>query len=665
LNTDWRSEIIRNFIPELSRLTIVADPDGLLQEEVLAQKIREKGFDLLQFDDPIAFRYEYESRYRSQWDNGVPTELVVALRLQSSDINTLPYDIIKAGRVLSFSLSMLFPNLSPAVVEAIDKSDLDPLFKAQELYRPDRMGDRNTKDFVLRHVYEIPPETIKSAGALMRLLIQQHYRHRIVPEIIDSHLVQMLKHTGLFEEWPLEAIVRDRQQFFLFLQERWPVYLSHITSAETCADASATYSLELFGPRLIPFNEVWELVDNLFAEGILFPVKFPHVLTAVDKRIEIGILHDKQADAEDRFKKLADIIEREIPEDSAKYTDWQQTALRWGELLNLWFSGLHLNTGLIPAFQHLQRVVDTNFVKWLELRYAGLHNQPAVNPVMVHHVPRNLNRIREDNPEQKIALIVVDGLAVHQWLSIRQVISDQSPDLTFREDAIFAWLPTTTAVSRQAIFSGKPPVYFPNSIHDTSKESGLWTQFWAGHGLSGNNVAYLKGLGEQADIEKVEELICSQQIRVVGLVVDKVDRIMHGMEMGSLGMQNQIALWAQTGYLADLIDRCLSRGFTVVVTSDHGNVEAKGIGRISEGAIADLRGERVRIYPDESLRATVRSKCPTAIEGATVGLPSGYFPLYACGRSAFILNGAITVCHGGPSIEEVMVPFVRVERKKR
>ena len=663
--SDWRSEILKDFIPELSKLTIVADPDGLLQEEILAQKIRGRGFDLLPFDDPIAFRYEYEARYRAQWDMGVSTELIVVLRLQSSDITTLPYDILKAGRVLSFSLSKLFPNLSPAVVGALDKSDLDPLFKAQELYRPDRMGDRNSKDFVLRHVYEIPPETIKSADALLRLLIQQHYRHRLLPEIIASHLVQMLKQTALFEDWPLDGIVRDRQQFFLFLQERWPIYLSHISSDETCADFGATYTLEILGPRLIPFNEAWELVDNLFAEGMLLPIRFPHVMNSADKRVEIGIFHDKKADAEDRFKKLADIIECEIPGDNAKYSDWQQTAMRWGELLNLWFNGIHLNTEIIPAFSHLQHLLDVTFEKWLESRYAGLHNQPAVNPVMVHHVPQNLNRLREENPEQKIALIVVDGLAIHQWLAIRQVISDQRPDFTFREDAIFAWLPTTTAVSRQAIFSGKPPVYFPNSIYDTSKEAGLWSQFWCSHGLSNNNVAYMKGLGEPADIEKIEDLISIQQIRIVGLVVDKVDRIMHGMEMGTHGMQNQIDLWAKSGFLADLIDRCMNRGYLVVITSDHGNIEAKGIGKLSEGAVADLRGERVRIYSSKSLRASMLSKYPAAVEGSTVGLPSGYFPIYACERSAFIQNGATTVCHGGPSIEEVMVPFVRVERRSR
>jgi hypothetical protein len=663
--SDWRSEILKEFIPEISRLTIVADPDGLLLEEVLVLRIREKGFDLLQFEDPVAFRYEYETRYRSLWDKGLPSELVVALRLRSSHINALPFDILKAGRILTFSLSTLFPKLSPTVIEVLDKSDLDSLFKAQELYRPDDMGDRSTKDFILRHVFGISPETIKTDGDLLRLLIQHHYRHRTLPEVITAHLVQMLSHTGLFSDWPLEVIIRDRQQFFLFLQERWPLYLSHLVSAETCSDSGLAYSLELVGPRLIPFNEVWELIDNLFAEGMLLPVRFPHAMVSADKRVEIGILHDKKADAEDRFNKLADIIERELPEENAKYSDWQQTALRWGELLNLWFSGIYLSEEAKPVFQRLQSVIDINFAKWLALRYAGLHNQPAVNPVMVHHVPRYLNRIREENPEQKIALIVVDGIAVHQWLAIRQTITEQRPDLTFREDAIFAWLPTTTAVSRQAIFSGKPPVYFPNSIYDTSKEAGLWTQFWGNHGLSGSNVAYLKGLGELADIEKVDELINSHQVRIVGLVVDKVDRIMHGMEMGSLGMQNQIGLWAQSGFLTDLIDCCMSRGYAVVVTSDHGNVEAKGIGKLSEGAIADHRGERVRVYADESLRASMLSKYPAAVEGATTGLPSGYFPLYACGRSAFIQSGAITVCHGGPSIEEVMVPFVRVERKRR
>ena len=67
---NWRDTILKNFKPKISRLTLVADPDGLLTEEGMLSAIRDRGFDLIPFDDPIAFRFAYESQYRSQWDQG-------------------------------------------------------------------------------------------------------------------------------------------------------------------------------------------------------------------------------------------------------------------------------------------------------------------------------------------------------------------------------------------------------------------------------------------------------------------------------------------------------------------------------------------------------------------------------------------------------------------
>jgi hypothetical protein len=51
----WRDQILREFPPEIARLTLVADPDGLLIEESLVTGLRERGFDLITFDDPMAF----------------------------------------------------------------------------------------------------------------------------------------------------------------------------------------------------------------------------------------------------------------------------------------------------------------------------------------------------------------------------------------------------------------------------------------------------------------------------------------------------------------------------------------------------------------------------------------------------------------------------------
>ena len=30
--------------------------------------LRHRGFDLIEFSDPVEFRYAYESQYRSKWD---------------------------------------------------------------------------------------------------------------------------------------------------------------------------------------------------------------------------------------------------------------------------------------------------------------------------------------------------------------------------------------------------------------------------------------------------------------------------------------------------------------------------------------------------------------------------------------------------------------------
>ena len=68
--SSWRDQILKEFTPKVARLTLVADPDGLLLEEGILEGIRERGFELIPVEDHIAFRYAYESRFRSCWDRG-------------------------------------------------------------------------------------------------------------------------------------------------------------------------------------------------------------------------------------------------------------------------------------------------------------------------------------------------------------------------------------------------------------------------------------------------------------------------------------------------------------------------------------------------------------------------------------------------------------------
>jgi hypothetical protein len=281
---------------------------------------------------------------------------------------------------------------------------------------------------------------------------------------------------------------------------------------------------------------------------------------------------------------------------------------------------------------------------------------------MVHHLPRFMARQLESSQENKVAVVVVDGMALDQWVVLRNVLQQQS-SLRFREDAMFAWSPTLTSVSRQALFAGRPPVYFSESINTTDDERALWNQFWADQGFSQRQVIYVKSLRDEANLTEVEEFLSLPQVRVAGLVVDKVDRIMHGMELGKEGMHGQVRLWAMKGFMVKLLGLLHNSGFEVYITADHGNVHATGIGRPDEGSLAEYRGERVRIFNDEGLRERVKTKFPGSIGWPPAALPDNYLPLLAPRRSAFITVGESRVVHGSISLEELIVPLIYVSRE--
>ncbi len=196
----------------------------------------------------------------------------------------------------------------------------------------------------------------------------------------------------------------------------------------------------------------------------------------------------------------------------------------------------------------------------------------------------------------------------------------------------------------------------------SAEKTILRRQFWADQGFAPNEVVYVKGLGD-GNLDAVSESICQPRVKIAGLVVDKVDKIMHGMELGTAGMHNQVAQWARQPYFSALLDLLLDSGFRVYLTADHGNIEALGCGRPTEGAVADLRGERVRVYPDAVLRGKVSERFPNALEWAPIGLPHDYLVLLAPARQAFIQENCRSVCHGGISIEELIVPLVQIERR--
>jgi len=667
--SSWRDRILKEFTPKVAWLTLVADPDGLILEEGILEGIRNRGFELIPLEDHIAFRYAFELKLRTCRDRGEPADLIIVLPSQASGHNQLPYDLLQAGRRLSFNLGDIFPNLSYPIVTALDRGNLDALYEAQEKFIPGQLGDNATREFILRHVFEVAPEQVKQPLDLLRVLLRRHYRVQRIPADLDDWFIQLLRQSTVFNDWPLERIVSDREAFFAFLQERWPSFLDREAAKFTLnvrEEVRTADTLSIAGPLELPFDhyELRGYINNLFVEGFLHSVPHEQANTLAETWIRIGL---STAPTDDRFRrltKLIDSLEKSIPSEDAKHTDWFHFARGWAEAILLANNqtGDILDSATGERIKALQAQMDISFTAWLLKRYAGLVNLPPLPPVMLHHLPRFLARQLREGHQAKVALIVVDGLALDQWLVVRKALSSRQPSLIFREQTVFAWIPSLTSISRQTAFAGKAPFFFPSSIQSTDKEHILWSQFWADHGLTPSEIAYIKGLGD-GGLEIVSEALAQPKAKVIGLVVDKVDKIMHGMEMGTAGMHNQVGQWAKQPYLNTLLNLLLDQGFHIYLTSDHGNVEATGCGRPAEGAVADLRGERVRIYPDAALRHKVKEDFPAALEWDSTGLPDKFFPLLAPPRQAFIHEKRNTVSHGGVSVEEVIVPFIQIERE--
>ena len=665
--SNWRSRVLGEFIPGAARTTLVSDPDGLLRDEGMLVQIRERGFEIIPFEDPVTFRYAYESGVRARRDRGERVDLAVVLASSHADFDSLPCDLLESGRRLSFSVGDLFPNLSRSVVATLEPRDLDGLYDAQQRRRTDVRGDNATAEFVLRQVFGIVPELIVEPSDLLTVLLRRHYAARQVPPLLDEHFIAQIRRSDDFSEWPLDLIVPDRDAFLEFLQERWPVFLDRSAQSELAVSEDARhYALRYPGPAHLPFDhdDVRAYVDSLFLERQLRAVPHRRAASLSETWVAVGLRTNEATDELHRMKRLIETADATVPQHDDRHEEWFRFAAIWAELGAL---ALALDSEVADGdrlkIETLRARVDIAFSEWIERCYPGLVNLPPVPPVMLHHIPRFIARGVHDSPKGKVALLVVDGLSLDQWVVVRQELTRQRPEYRFHEGAVFAWLPTLTSVSRQATFAGRPPLYFPESIHSTDREPALWQRFWADEGLVPSQVRYARSLGSEIR-DDVVELIADPAVRVAGLVVDTVDKIMHGMALGAAGMHNLVRLWAGKPQLATLLDLLLENGFLVYLTSDHGNIEATGCGRPSEGAVADLRGERVRVYGDASLRRGVSDMFPEATDWPPVGLPEGYLPLLAPDRLAFVREGQRIVGHGGACIEELIVPLVRIERQE-
>ena len=670
--SQWHQRILGSFTADLSRLWVACDPDGVLLDEKLLSELRARGFEVMGYDDPFGFRAEYEERYRAAWDaNEQPPSPALIVHLRHDNANDLPWDIVHNARpAVRLNLAELFPKLAYSAVRQVEPEQLEILFDAHQTELQSARGETESKDFILEHVYQLTPRSIRAPVDFWREVLRLQFGGRALPEPFAEHVAAILHGRGLLVGHSVAEWLSSRSALMRVVQDAWYLYLEKLKleGRRMSEPDPPPFGVSEIGTAIeIPFDhtDVRAIVDSMFLDGSLHPLAVSDVPTAMPGWIKAGIVEDVWSQFA-LVEKGIEALATAVPDTDAPHKLWGDFARRYGEMLSRVHDLPGKNAGerivaIRERIKAIQGLTDERLQAWIAAgHYADLILQPAIKgPVMVHHVPRFL-RQRRSAGEAKVALLVFDGLAFDQWVRIREhLIANQQP-LAFDESTAFAWLPTVTSVSRQALFSGLRPREFDDSIDHTNKEESLWKAFWQNEGgIASSEVMYQRALHQVEQLDTLEADIASRKPKVLGLVIDEVDERLH-KERSKEDVALWIGRWLGSGFVERLFAFLLSEGFSIYVTADHGNVDAVGVGRPNQGVIAETRGERVRVYRSDPLRAESAMAYPGTVALDIAGLPANFKPLFAGGRTAFVPNGDQVVVHGGVSVEELVVPFVRV-----
>jgi len=517
-------------------------------------------------------------------------------------LNTLPFDLWAQAHRVELALGCFFPNLSLPVVRQLSSAQRARLFAAKA--PADRLGREGTARFLLHQVFGGDLASLGEPTAFLEWLWHVHSELGPLPEAVRSVLLAELSRSPAYADWPLAEMLMDEAAFRAQLARVWP-YTRGPNGAE---------------------HGVGEALGHLARE-----TRFSQ---------HLGALYDMLAEAN-------------------TWSAWSGVAWRWAEALALTLDDAELAAGQAGELATIRDLLDERWLGWLQANYAPLAGVALPDPHHLYHVLTWLASLRHG---RRLALVVLDGLALSDWLVLREAWLARHPDWRLSERLAMAQLPTVTSVSRQALVSGRPPRAFAHSIASSAAEAQGWRAFWAGEGLPPEAIAY-EHLALGRDVEG--ELALSHHTVALCLVDDSIDALCHAATLGAAGARDGLHRWVEerSSTLEAVLANLLKAGYVVCLASDHGHVEAFGVGRPADGILAETRGQRARLYGDLRQAQSIAARnADTVVWPSDNILPDGVHAVLHTRRGAFAPAGERLVSHGGATIEEVCVPIVLLER---
>lgn len=663
----WQQAILKHFKPKKEPMLLVVDPDNLLRDDALLADIQNSNYDLLELADEVTFRNTFERTYRSRWDNGEARHLVVVVHT-TNEVRHIPYDLRQKSKYIELTVADLFTHLNAIIVRQLDNAYYSELYPAHQqlVVKNEKIwGPRQTIEFILRVVFDLEPTASGNPARWVEFLIDKHYSARELPYALEEYLAQNLLpsviHFGLRPEF-----LTDAAAFYNWLGQQWAAYVAGLTGGY-----AASAALDFADNRLRP------LLGYLFTEGLVARAPAPSLLPAGYDWLAVGlttagdgsITGVKELGAQTlfnlraRLSRFQSLDQANRPKPTTDVRDWLNLAAEWAELV------YQANSLPQVAYQQLQpdlaaarQTIDLHFWEFIQDRYGAVsYYQDNKGPISLMAVNGWLNQ--KVDPKTRLALLCFDGLALDQWFLLRDFLRGALPGLAFLENRTYALTPTLTPVSRQALFAGRPPTVFAETIATTTKDAERWQAYWVNHNNPERRVAHVTVKVNGQGLDTLQAIVEGKNQRL-GVLVNLFDDVMHSVadmpaEADKRVYYDTLRSHLDNGRLADLFKTLLAHNYRLFVTADHGNIAGVGTGLKPPKALIESYARRVAIFDSETLAAEY-AQSHDLRRFPLKTLPPTFHPVYLPGNHLFDTAGATKISHGGLSLEELVVPFVEV-----
>jgi CheY-like chemotaxis protein len=350
----------------------------------------------------------------------------------------------------------------------------------------------------------------------------------------------------------------------------------------------------------------------------------------------------------------------------------------------------HAGLGLRQTIMDQKRDCNIEFGKFIERNYRDWlesKKRPLLSTDLIaHHVVPSLRQ------GKNIVFIVIDNLRLDQWLAMENLLY---PYYRISKSYYFSILPTATPYSRNAIFSG----LFPYEL--SQQYSEIWSkgeedetsqnryehqllkyqiERYDVHHKLDQSMKYIKILEQNEAKNLYKNATTYAKAPLLAIVINFIDFLAHSRSDSEVlkeiapdeaAFRSLTRSWFEHSLILKILKRLSKTENTILITSDHGSIRSlRGVRVLGDRETStNLRYKFGRNLKCDS-KFAIEVKNPVDFKLPPRGINTNYliakedyYFVYPTDYHHYLNYYKDSFQHGGVSMEEMILPVIKLEAK--